>query len=250
MPQAADQVRSILLAGGLGKGSNPNSLNRLVCASELKHFEAGEFLWLRSSPAQFFSILVTGLVRLTQEAPNGKQVVVELLGPGDCTGLLATLGQVPHPFSCLALTDVEALEVNSDAWRDATYNDPELLRKAACIAIPRMLGGYGFMAAMATGDVNARIALALLRLDDINARSHGPAAPIHLTRKALAEIGVTTVESAIRITSQWHKCGTIRTAHKSLTVLDRSKLYSIAKLPDSNMELSSDGVLTPLHQLG
>jgi CRP-like cAMP-binding protein len=189
-------------------------------------------------------------VRLTQEAPNGKQVVVELLGPGDCTGLLATLGQVPHPFSCLALTDVEALEINSDAWRDATYSDPELLRKATSTAIPRMLGGYGFMAAMATGDVNARLALALLRLDDINARTHGPATPIHLTRKALAEIGVTTVESAIRITSQWNKSGTIRTAHKSLTVLNRSKLYSIAQLAVSNKDLRSDGVLTPLHQSG
>lgn len=250
MRQAANTIRTILDGCGLGHGSNPASLDRLQAASELRTFDEGSYLWRRWAPARFFCVLVSGLVRLTQEAHCGKQVVVELLGPGDCTGLLATLGNVSHPFSCLALTDVEALIVDSDAWRDATFNDPELLRKATSAAVPRMLGGYGFMAAMATGEVEARLALALLRLDEINARDHGMATPIHLTRKALAEIGVTTVESAIRITSRWNKAGTILTGHKSLTVVDRASLYSTAHLADSNKVWSSDGVLTPLHQSG
>ncbi|ARU41234.1 hypothetical protein CCB80_08835 [Armatimonadetes bacterium Uphvl-Ar1] len=250
MRQPADSIRTILDGCGLGTGSNPASLDRLLAASELNKFEEGSYLWHSWTPARFFCVLVSGLVRLTQKAPCGKQVVVELLGPGDCTGLLATLGNVTHPFSCLALTDVEALIVDSDAWRDATFNDPELFRKATSAAITRMLGGYGFMAAMATGEVEARLALALLRLDDINARDHGPATPIHLTRKALAEIGVTTVESAIRITSRWNKAGMIQAGHKSLTILDRAGLYSTAQLADSSKVLSSDGVLTPLHQSG
>lgn len=250
MPRPVKQIRELLIAFGLGQESNPISLGRLIAASELSHYEEGSYLWSRSTPAECFSILVTGLVRLSQEAPSGKQVVVELLGPGDCTGLLATLGQVPHPFSCLALTDVVALDVESASWREAALNDPELLRRATSVAIPRMLGGFGFMAAMATSEVDARLALALLRLDDINARDHGPSAPIHLTRKALAEIGVTTVESAIRVTSRWNKSGVIQTGHKSLTVLDRNQLCTICQRDLPNNASSSDRVFTPLHQSG
>jgi hypothetical protein len=39
---------------------------------------------------------------------------------------------------------------------------------------------------------------------------------------------VTTVESSIRVTSKWQKQGIIATRHRSITILSRSKLQSIA----------------------
>lgn len=228
MPQVAKRTEALLERASICQGVAAASREKLAAASHFETFAAGQSIWRRNQAAEFILLIETGHVMLTQATPTGKPVVVELLGTGDCMGLLATLGRVPHPFSARALTDVSALHIRSAEWREAALSDPDLLRRATEAVVPRMLGGFGFMATMATGRVEERLALALLRLDELNSRENGPGQPIAITRQTLASIGVTTVESAIRVTSRWNKAGILWTGHRTLRVVDRSALESLA----------------------
>ncbi|MBX3112296.1 MAG: Crp/Fnr family transcriptional regulator [Fimbriimonadaceae bacterium] len=223
----ADQIRKVLTRCNAFAGMQPETLDQLVAACRYRTIAQGTYLWVSGEPSHNFVMIDSGLMRLTQSTPSEKSVVVELLGPGDCMGMLATFGNVPHPFSALALTDAHVFSVDSHTWRALAQKDPQLLQAAARVIVPRMLGACGFMAMMATGSVEVRLALALLRLDEINAREHGVGEPIQITRQSLADIAVTTVETSIRVTSKWQREGLIATRHRSIAILSRPRLQSI-----------------------
>jgi CRP-like cAMP-binding protein len=245
-----ESIQEALAASGFCRGLGLKDIEQIAAQCQVCHALRGEFLWKSQSCSDSFALIQSGVVRLTQQTPGGKHVVVELLGPGDCTGLLATLGGTNHPFSAFALSNVDFIRIPSQAWRELSKQEPGLLLAAVEEVVPRMLGGYGFMAQMATSEVESRLALALLRMDDLNSREFGPGQPIRISRQSLADIVVTTVESAIRVTSRWQKTGIVRTKHCQIEILDRGRLQELAGFPSESSVFKSSGVLTPRTQAG
>lgn len=227
------------------KGLPEDRLSQFAEQCTLVREPRGTYLWTAGITPEFFAIVQSGVVRLTQRTPTEKEVVVELLGKGDCTGLLATIGNTVHPFNAYALNEVSYVRIPSQAWRELARSLPTVLVNAVESVVPRMLGGYGFMAFMETSEVEARLALALLRLSDLHEREYGPDGPLQVTRQELADIVVTTVESAIRVTSRWQKLGIIATRHGHIQVINADALHSLAHLPCGSRAFSSSGVLTP-----
>lgn len=250
MPLPAEPPYLRLLSVGLGAGLEEPVLARVLSYCSHETIERGEYLWQAGDVASFFVIIESGMMRLTQATPNGKPVVVELLGCGDCMGLLATIGNTHHPFSALSLTPVNLLKIDSAAWREHCISQPAMLRRAAELIVPRLLNGFGFMACMATASVEARLALSLLLLEELNAREHGVGETLSITRQGLADIGVTTIESAIRVTSRWQKQRVISAGHGRLTILDRARLQSLAMPALPNSSLYASGVFAPVSQTG
>lgn len=245
MQLPTENVFDVLTASSLCHGLDAKIILEIADQCEIVEVSRGDYLWRCHSLPEFFALILSGIVRLTQRTPTGKEVAVEILGQGDCMGLLATLGNIPHPFSSMALSEVHFVRIPSVAWRELGQREPAALRSAVEEVVPRLLGGFGFMAFMAAADVEQRLALALLRLDDLNTREHGQPQPIRITRQSFADIVVTTVESAIRVTSKWHKLGVVRTRHSQIEVLDRLALAQIAGLSGESSVFSSSGVLTP-----
>ena len=250
MQQSVDEIISCLSDSPVCHGLALQTLESFANQCRLVTEPRANYVWTAGTVPEFFAIVQSGVVRLTQRTPHGKEVVVELLGKGDCTGLLATLGNTQHPFNAYALSELTYVRVPSQAWRSLVRGHPKTLMRAVEAVVPRMLGGYGFMAFMATSEVEARLALALLRLADLNERELGPKNPMRVTRQQLADIVVTTVESAIRVTSRWQKSGVITTRHGQIRIEDKRALQSLAHLPPGFNAFSSSGVLVPITHSG
>jgi len=222
---------------------------RLAAASQRVEARPKAYLWFPGEPPKFFAVIVSGVVRLMQATPTGRQVAVELVGRGDCSGLLATLGRTPHPFSAMALTDVVYVAVPSPVWWELGTEHPLILQNAVERVVPRMLGGFGFMAHMAAGDVESRLATALLRMDQLASRETDASSSLPITRQGLAEIVGTTVESAIRVTSKWTKAGWVEGRHGRIVLRDRRRLQELSGNVASS-SVQSSGVLPPVSQSG
>ena len=69
------------------------------------------------------------------------------------------------------------------------------------------------------------MAISLLRVHDLLAPADLKH-PIAVTRQSLAEMASTTVESAIRVTSEWQKRGWVSTGHRAIIVNNREALLN------------------------
>lgn len=244
MRNHADPVTDLLLLSGLCDSLDASDISDLRGYSLSGKVRRGEYLWVHGEQADFFVVIGSGMMRLTQATPSGTPVVVELLGRADCMGLLATMGECVHPFSALALSDVEFVQLDSSAFRNHCLRNARLMQNAARAVVPRLLGGFGFMAFMATSDVERRLALALLAVEQLTRRESGDETAIHITRQTLAALGVTTVESAIRVTRRWCSQGIVLTGHGTIQVLNSERLQSIAGVTLANNDSSSSGEFT------
>jgi CRP-like cAMP-binding protein len=71
-------IRSHHLFAGL----SPPQLQRVLTASHVDEFPAGQLLFDRGQPAQYFCIVLEGQVNLVLYSKAGEEKIVEILGPG------------------------------------------------------------------------------------------------------------------------------------------------------------------------
>lgn len=67
--------------------------------SFMAYAERGEMIWLAGSTMQFVAICGTGFIKMTRTTPKGSEVAVELLGPGQCLGLIAAIEGRVYPLT-------------------------------------------------------------------------------------------------------------------------------------------------------
>lgn len=212
----------------LCSGAEARDIRDLAGKSHLAHAERGQRLWEGGDPAWRFAMIASGLLRMTRLSPHGREVTVEVLGPGCVAGILATCTRGPYPLSATALTGLWYLDVPNEAWAEAMRRAPALKDSLIHHLSLRWLHGLDLMAALMSAGVEQRLAHALL---EIEAHQDAPGEPIAITRQTLAEVACTTVESAIRTTSGWQRRGWLRTGHRCLTVLNRVELVRLTQAP-------------------
>lgn len=194
---------------------------RLAEHSYMAYAERSEAIWLAGGSSEFFGVVGSGFVKMTRTTPQGAEVAVELLGPGQCFGLLAALEGRVFPLSAMAVTHCWYLKVPTrvllEMYRENTQLRDQMLRTLA----PRLRRAHDMMARMSTGKVEQRIAAVLLILSESYGRVGklgGIRLTVPLTRQDIAEMAGTTVETCIRVMSKWQKSEIVTTDRQVITV--------------------------------
>ncbi|HUT55313.1 MAG TPA: response regulator [bacterium] len=103
--------------------------DRLLEISRPVRFKRGQVIIREGDEGDKFYGLIAGKVRVEKRAPGGDQVVIAELGPGAGFGEIALVDRDVRSATCVAETDVEALELARSEFERALNADPELERK-------------------------------------------------------------------------------------------------------------------------
>jgi CRP-like cAMP-binding protein len=212
---------------------NPLTLaqrEELAGSSFTAYAERGELIWSAGSPAESFAIVGAGFVKLTKTSPTGQEVAVDLLGPGQCFGLLVAIEGRSFPVGAVAVSNCWYLKVPMAAFRPLYDANSALKEQALRHLAPRLRKAHEMMSRLSSGRVESRIAATLFILADSygDRVADGVRIRVPLTRQDLAEMAGTTVETAIRVLSRWQKEGVVRTDRHVLTILDETRLEAAA----------------------
>ena len=87
------------------------------------------------------------------------------------------------------------------------------------------------LAELTGGPIEARFARLFLKLADQLGKKDGAGTlvPLTLTRQELADLVGTTIETAIRVMSRWHKDSVLLTEREGFRLVDREVLESLAQ---------------------
>jgi CRP-like cAMP-binding protein len=212
---------SVIDACSLFKPLDEEQRRRLAGHSTLVSVEKGEFLWLAGSPAECVAVIGVGFVKMTRNSPQGAEIAVELLGPGQSLGVLAAIEGRELPLNAVAVTRAWYLKIpRTDFMR--VYEDNAKFKDQVVRSIgPRLRKAHDMMSRLSSGRVEERMAAILLILMASFGEQNGQVVRlgVPLTRQDLAEMSGTTVETAIRVMSRWQKDGVIATDRQIITIL-------------------------------
>jgi CRP/FNR family transcriptional regulator len=191
---------------------------------------ARDYVFMEGDSADWLCIIKSGRVRIVRHSRAGKDVVLELLGPGEIFGGVAVIEKRPYPAAAQATEASVILKIPAAAAVALSERHPSVIRELALMIGRRLRAAHDSMKSLAGDPVEARLAATLLRLarrDGVRTEA-GLTLPFHLTRQSLADMCGTTVETAIRVMSRWTRDGLIADEGARLVVTDAKSLNEIA----------------------
>jgi CRP-like cAMP-binding protein len=168
---------------------------------------AREYIFMEGDPARWFYVVESGHVKIVRHSQTGKDVVLELLGPGEVFGGVAVIETRPYPASAQTTERTVVLKIPAEPIIAVAARHPAFIKEMALMIGRRLRSAHDSVKSLSVDPVEARLAGALLRLAEREGSrgKQGMTLPFHLTRQSLADMTGTTVETTIRVMSRWLK---------------------------------------------
>jgi CRP-like cAMP-binding protein len=209
---------------------SPGDRARVAEVARLVSFERGDLIFAEGDPADRFLSIVDGRVKVFKSTPAGKEIILEIFGPGSPLGAVAVYEGVPFPASALAIEPTTCLHIDQKAFFRLLEQHPALVRGLLSGLTLRLAELTRRLAELTGGRVEARFSRLFLKLADQIGRAErdGVFVPMPLSRQELADLTGTTIETAIRIMSRWQKEAVVHTEKDGFLILNRAALDEAA----------------------
>jgi CRP/FNR family transcriptional regulator len=178
----------------------------------MRSYDAGETIFREGEPAVMFHFILGGRVKIVKSAAGGRDVILEIFGPGDPVGALAVYDERDFPAAAVALEPTSLLSIPRQEFFAVLASNP-MLARGLLMGLTRRMIELTRKLAERSSRVEYRIARLFLALADRVGRSgpEGLLIPLSLSRQEIADMVGTTQETAIRILSRWGKDGVLAT---------------------------------------
>ncbi len=110
----------------------------LAAAFETRPLAAGETLFKQGAPGEAFYIVQTGGLSVRTRHPDGQEVTLDPLGPGDCSGEMSLLTGQPYHATVTASADSVLLRLPKETFDRLTAEHPALITELANALLPRI----------------------------------------------------------------------------------------------------------------
>jgi CRP-like cAMP-binding protein len=209
---------------------SPADRQAIAEVARVQEFARGETIFEQDSPSDAFYAISSGRVKIFKMMPNGKDVILEVFGPGDPLGAVAAYMDRPFPASAAALEDTVCVIIPRPAFFRLIESQPSLVRGLLLGLTVRLVELTNRLAELTGGRIEPRFARLFLKLATEMGRPErgGTFIPLPLSRQELADLTGTTIETCIRIMSRWNKDHVVQTDKDGFVVLDRVELDRLA----------------------
>ena len=213
----------------------PKSVRDAVLAvAQPVRFVQDETLFHEGDPSTAAYVITAGQVKRVKHSDVGKDIILEVVGPGALLGEMAALSDQPHDTSAQALDEVVAWRIGASDFRRLVvdgFAGPALAAVVIATLSRRLREAQDEIRGLAVERVERRIARTLLKLARTVGHRQGRTLVLNLTltRQDIAEMTGTTVETAIRVMSQWRREGIADTVDSHIVLLDPHRLIAIAE---------------------
>jgi len=221
---------------------DPDALGDLSAAARAdldaaaRHFELaeGEALFREGDEARRVYAIEHGRLKVTQGTPDGREVVLNLAGPGDVLGCSALLRRPAHPASAVAVSYAEVQAWPAPVMQALMARHADLTAAMLGVVGRRFEELRGRFTDLATQQVEQRLARALVRLAHQLGRRTGEGIVVEVSREDLAALTGTTVFSASRILADWSRRGLIGAPRGRIVIARPHEVTSLAEgIPDA-----------------
>ena len=183
---------------------------------ELKH---DQWLCFRGEPAERFFLVLEGDVALVRSSPEGEDLIVAILGPGEIFGEeLAFTDERQHPCSVRALSPCRLASFGCERTRRLLESDGQLILKVLRTVQRRNAMLLEELERLTVQDATER----LLSFLESQAALHGPVVPLRFPKRVLASRLSIRPETLSRVLAKLKDCHRVREVDGSLIVAQKT----------------------------
>jgi len=228
---ADSALESVLRTTPIFRKVSAEDRARVAEVARVVTYARGARIFAEGDPSEDLSVIVRGRVKIVRTTPAGKDVILEIFGPGDPLGAVAVYESRPFPASAIAIEEVVCVLVPRQAFFALLERHPSLVRGLLLGLTQRLVELTNRITDLTGGRVEPRFARLFLKMAADNGRPErdGVFIPVVLSRQELADMTGTTIETCIRIMSRWNKQEVVLTEKDGFLMKDRKALEAVAE---------------------
>ena len=199
-------------------------------AGHEKRHAAGEHLCHEGEPPNQIWFVIEGHVKLSKIATNGREVVLEIRGPGDVIGEMGVIDDQPRSATATTLDDSLVLVLTGDRFRTILRDRPGVAERLFEELVRRLRQASDRQLELGTMSVVGRLCGRLTEL----ARSHGVEQDdgilisAGISQQELADWCGTSRDSVVRALHGLREAGLLDSRRTEVTILDPTAIAALA----------------------
>lgn len=131
-----------------------------------KRFPKNSLIICEGDESDSLYVLLKGKVKIYAGDDSGKEIVINIQGPGEIFGEVAMIGKIPRSASVMSIEPVEVAFLSRAKFEACLLEHPELAVKFLGLLVERVLSLTEMTKNLALNDVYGRIAYTLNKLVD------------------------------------------------------------------------------------
>lgn len=221
-----------LIAGmPIFEGLPPSDLDKILQKARSVRIARDHIVFEQGGEAHSFFLLLDGHVRVVKTTPDGQQVIVRYISPGELMGIACALSRTTYPAAAIAAVDCVVLAWPGSLWSELVEKFPAFGRGTYKTIGARLQETQARVVELATEQVEQRVAHALLRLVKQTGKKScdGILIDFPISRQDIAEMTGTTLHTVSRLLTMWEEKGLVKSGRQKVTVVEPHRLFMLAE---------------------
>jgi CRP/FNR family cyclic AMP-dependent transcriptional regulator len=227
---AVKEARRLLGNCVLFSGLSSEERAAIVARARIRTFNAGETVFIIGSPGDQMMAVLSGTVRISVPSPDGKELLLTIIQPGEVFGELAVLDGKERSADAIAESVCTLAILHRHDVLSFFERNPSAWLKLVEVLCQRLRRTDQIFAEVALLQLPIRLAKMMLRLLELRANSvSARGAKIRFSQRELANMVGGTRESVNRCLRNWQRAGIVQITEGSIVVTDPLALEAIAE---------------------
>jgi CRP-like cAMP-binding protein len=215
--------------GALAARAPRATLSCLFDGARRRQLRTGEVLFHENDGSTCVFQCVSGSLRLVVSGARGRELILDVVLPGEVFGELAAIDHGGRTAAAIAVHAACVAELDGEEYLAGVSRSPDLTAAAMAALAHQLRAANRRICEGETERLSVRAARLLLDLSKRYASlADAPTSSIPITQTDLAEWLGASREATARVLSELRGLGAVTTARSLITVIDTPRLASLA----------------------
>ena len=219
----------VLQRSPLFRGLAPAALERIASLATQRNYGEGEIVCSQGDPGDALYAVVSGRVRISSGAADGREIFLNIMEPGDSFGEIALLDGGTRTASAVAMVPSELVSLRRDHLFALLEREPQVALELLRLCGERLRWTSGLLEDAALLDAPARLAKRLLSLGQLHGERSGNGFRLRISQEDLASFLGVSRQAVNQQLQAWKAKGWVDLARGSVTVRDEQALENAAR---------------------
>jgi CRP/FNR family cyclic AMP-dependent transcriptional regulator len=217
-------ARTILERTRLFRGLPPATIDQISALSTRRSYGTGAIVFSQSDPGDALYGVVTGKIRISASSPDGREIFLNIMEPGDTFGEIALLDGRHRTATASATSPSELIIIARDHFLYLLEREPELVSHVVQLLCERIRWTSGLAEESALLSVPERLVRRLLSLGKLHGRKTPNGVELSISQEDVARFLGLSRQAVNQYLQDWKIQGWLTLGRGKIVIVDEREL--------------------------
>jgi CRP-like cAMP-binding protein len=229
--------QTILLRNRLFRGLPAATIERIASLGRRRNYPRGAIIFSQADPGDALYGVVSGKVLISASAPDGREMFLNIMEPGDTFGEIAMLDGHRRTATANATAACDLVIITRNDFMDFLPREPKLVEHLLELLCQRIRWTSGLAEESALLSVPARLARRLLSLGTLHGRQTAEGIQLSVSQEEVARFMGISRQVVNQYLQKWKARNWVTLGRGRMVIIDSQALRDLIA---GNLSLDED----------